>query len=80
MVKLIAQFRLHQGEFLFTTDHYHWLNNCLKDTIATIYSAINDGCAVGLLYKLMQYQIMIESILYNGMESIIPMLEELTLH
>jgi len=80
MVKLIAQFRLHRGEFLFTTDHYHWLNNCLKDTIATIYSAINDGCAVGLLYKLMQYQIMIESILYNGIESIIPMLEELTLH
>lgn len=74
MVKLVAQFELHHGEFLFNNDHYHWLNNCLKDTIANIYSTIKDGCAVGLLYKLMQYQIIIESILYNGMESIIPML------
>ncbi len=80
MAKLITQFQLYQGEFLFNTDHYHWLNNCLKDSIANKYSTINEGCAVCLLYKLIHYQIIIEIILYNGIESIIPMLEDLTLH
>lgn len=65
MSQLKRSYRLPIGEFEFSNDQYHWLNNCLKDTLLTFNSSIPEPLCQGIMLKLLQYQRFLESVMYG---------------
>lgn len=73
MNRLKDKYLLPEGQFQFSCDQYHWLNNCLKDTILLTSSQ-------GLLLKLLHYQRLLECFMYGSTEDICNFINSLTLH
>lgn len=79
LLALTKDYSLFQGAFSFSSDHYHYLNNCLKDAIHCATPA-DSGCPPGLLEKFLHYREFVECLLYGTPEDMVALVDNLHLH